>query len=308
MSVEKPTNMAASVRAKLKNLADRERLDFQSVLTRYGIERFLYRLSRSPHANRFILKGASLFVAWAGHPHRATRDLDLLGFGASDVETVMREFQEIVVTEVEADGLVFDPAQTRGAPIKEGQKYRGVRLHLCATLGNARVPVQVDVGFGDAVEPEVASYPTLLDLPAPRLRLYSRETVVAEKLHAMVVLGLLNGRLKDYYDVWYLSQTTAFDAARLGTAIARTFAVRNTPIPGTLPDAMTSRFVEVPGKPQMWSGFVRKASLPATTPSLTELVEAVAAFAWPILRAEGQKHRLSSTWTPGQGWSTSSED
>ena len=117
-------------------------------------------------------------------------------------------------------------------------------------------------------------------------------------------LGLLNGRLKDYYDVWYLSQTTAFDAARLGTAIARTFAVRSTPIPGTLPDALTPKFVEVPGKPQMWTGFVRKAALPATTPMLTEIVEAVPAFAWPILQAEGQENRLSRTWTPGQGWNT----
>jgi predicted nucleotidyltransferase component of viral defense system len=302
MSVKKPTNMAASVRAKLKNYADRERLDFQSVLTRYGIERFLYRLSRSRHADRFILKGASLFVAWAGHPHRATRDLDLLGFGASDVETVVDTFQEIIGTEVEADGLVFDPAQTRGAPIKEGQKYRGVRLHLIATLGNARVPVQVDVGFGDAVEPDFAAFPTLIDLPAPQLRLYPRETVVAEKLHAMVVLGLLNGRLKDYYDVWHLSQTTAFDAERLGKAIARTFAVRSTPIPDSLPDAMTSKFVEVPGKTQMWSGFVRKAALPATTPVLSEIVAAVGTFAWPIFQAEIQEKRLLSMWQPGEGW------
>jgi predicted nucleotidyltransferase component of viral defense system len=297
--------MVASVRARLKNLADREGLDFQSVLTRYSIERFLYRLSRSAHADRFILKGAALFVAWEGQFHRMTRDLDLLSFGASDVDSVVATFREIVSTEVEPDGLVFDPAQTRGSVIKEGQRYRGVRLHLFATLGNARVPVQVDVGFGDAVEPEHGAYPTLIDLPAPRLRLYPRETVVAEKVHAMVVLGLLNGRLKDHYDVWYLASTTPFDASGLTRAISRTFAARGTPLPSSLPKAMTTAFTQVPGKLQMWSGFTRKAALPAATPALNEVIEAVAAFVWPVIESTVRGEPLDGGWTPGLGWGSS---
>jgi len=242
-------------------------------------------------------------VAWEAHVHRATRDVDLLSFGASDVDSVVATFREIVETEVEPDGLVFDAGQTRGAPIKEGQKYRGVRIHLYGVLGNARVPVQVDVGFGDAVEPDEGEYPTLIGLPVPRLRLYPRETVVAEKLHAMVVLGLLNGRLKDFYDVWYLSSTTTFDSERLGQAIANTFAIRETSLPATLPDALTRAFVEVPGKPLMWKGFVRKAGLPSETPALEGVVAAVAAFAWPVVAAEARGNRLRGIWTPAAGWS-----
>lgn len=302
MSVEKVTNVAASVRARLKNVSERDGETFQNLLTRFGIERLLYRLSLSGSADRFILKGASLFVAWEGNPHRATRDLDLLGFGASDVDSVVAAFRAIVEIEVEPDGLVFDSAQVRGVPIKEGHKYRGVRLHLLAMLGTARVPIQVDVGFGDAVEPDEGVYPSLIGLPAARLRLYPREAVIAEKVHAMVALGLTNGRLKDYYDVWYLSSTSTFDLERLGRAIVRTFGARGTLLPTTLPEAMTPLFVEVPSKRQMWAGFKQKAMLPATTPDLDRLVDLVAAFVWPVIQGEAGGLQSMKVWKPGEGW------
>lgn len=304
MSVEKPTNLAASVRARLKNLADRQGYDFQYVLTRYGIERFLYRLAASAYAERFILKGAALFTAWEGEPHRATRDLDLLGHGAHEPDTLVEVFQQILLTPVEPDGLTFVPEKTQGQIIKEGQRYEGVRLHLLAHLGNARVPVQVDVGFGDPVQPQMRTFPTLLDFPAPRLRLYPPETVVAEKLQALVVLGLLNGRLKDFYDLWYLARNGSFDGETLGRAIQSTFEARTTAIPEELPSGLTQSFAEEPGKVQMWAGFLRKAGIRTATPPLSEVLEEIRQFLWPLLQEVRSEGRFEASWHPGGPWIT----
>jgi len=164
------------------------------------------------------------------------------------------------------------------------------------------VPVQVDVGFGDAVEPELGMYPTLLELPAPCLRLYPREAVIAEKLHAMIVLGLLNGRLKDYYDIWFLSMCNRFDAARVAQAIANTFTRRDTTLPKDIPDAFSAAFAHVPGKTQMWSGFVRKSALAEDTPALEAVITAVVNFAWPLMQKMAANDRPSGIWTPETGW------
>ena len=196
-------NVAASVRQRLLNLRVKYPGDFNVLLTRYAAERLLYRLSISPHSRQFVLKGALLFVVWLPQWHRPTRDLDLLGFGENSVERLTDLFREICQTEAVADGLEFDPASLEATEIREGQEYGGRRVRLLALLGNARVPVQVDVGFGDSITPGPCEidYPTLLsDLPAPKLRAYPRETVVAEKLEAMVALGWANSRMKDFYD------------------------------------------------------------------------------------------------------------
>jgi hypothetical protein len=167
-------------------------------------------------------------------------------------------------------------------------------------LATARVPVQVDIGFGDAVESQAGLFPTLLNLPAPWLRLYPRETVIAEKVHAMVVLGLLNGRLKDFYDIWYLSRVGSFSGSSLATALERTFEARMTPMPRELPSALTQRFLAVPGKPQMWTAFARKAALPASTPSLDAIQKDIEIFIWPVL-STGKS--FDANWAPSGPWS-----
>ncbi|CAN7676156.1 nucleotidyl transferase AbiEii/AbiGii toxin family protein [Variovorax paradoxus] len=215
-------NLAASVRARLKQRADATRQDFNLTLTRYGLERLLYRLSVSPHAANYLLKGALLFSLWYDQPHRPTRDADLLGFGPDDVDTAVSAFREICQIEVD-DGIAFDAASVRGSVIRKEAGYGGVRIDLLAKLDGARLALQVDIGFGDAVTPapEPVSYPVLLeDLSAPQLGAYPKYTVVAEKFHAVCLLGMGNTRMKDYFDLWVLLTDGALEAAELRRAIA----------------------------------------------------------------------------------------
>jgi predicted nucleotidyltransferase component of viral defense system len=210
--------MAASVRARLTQLATRNGYDFQQVLTSYAIERLLYRLSVSPHADSFVLKGATLFTLWEGFPHRQTRDLDLLGFGENSIERMVAVFQEVCATSVGDDGLGF--GKISGETIRGLQEYGGIRLHVSAGLGRAVVPLGIDIGFGDQItpSPKKVVFPTLLDFPKPKLRAYPVETVVAEKFEAMVRLDMANSRMKDFYDLNYLASTTAFDGDPLCAA------------------------------------------------------------------------------------------
>lgn len=203
MSVDQPRNLAASVRQRLLNIAKRNGEAFDLVLTRYALERLLYRLGNSRYHNQFLLKGAMLFAVWGGAPHRPTRDLDLLGFGPNDLPQVQAVFQNICQVPVEPDGLKFLPDTVRVSEIREDQEYQGVRLPFDAKLENAIIPIQVDIGYGDAVTPapQEISYPTLLEFPAPQLRAYPIYTVVAEKFQALVLLGIANSRMKDFYDI-----------------------------------------------------------------------------------------------------------
>jgi hypothetical protein len=251
-------NIAASVRQRLLNASRARREDFQVTLTRYAIERLLYRLSKSAHREQFIIKGAMLFSAWNEVPHRPTRDLDLLSFGTSDIPRLEGMFREIVNTEVEPDGLEFFAESVRGGRIKEDQEYEGVRLSIQARLEHARLSLQIDIGFGDAVTPapEEIEYPTLLaDLPAPRLRAYSRYSVVAEKFQAMVMLGIANTRMKDFFDVWTLAGSFNFDGRVLCQAMKMTFERRETEIPSTAPLALTPEFYEDRTKQSQWEHF-----------------------------------------------------
>ena len=235
MSRNDPSNKAASVRQKLLNRSREKGEDFQVLLNRYALERFLYRLSCSAHRDRFVLKGALLFVLWEGDLHRMTRDLDLLGYGSHAVGDLVQVVREVFEAEVEEDGLIFFTDQVGGALIREDQAYEGVRVIVPGRLGSARVRLQIDVGFGDAVTPGPveSTLPTLLDAPAPVLRTYPKETVVAEKLQAMVVLGIANSRMKDFYDIAHLAGHFAFDGSLLSEAIRATFERRRTSIPAT---------------------------------------------------------------------------
>ncbi|MGH7943619.1 MAG: nucleotidyl transferase AbiEii/AbiGii toxin family protein [Opitutaceae bacterium] len=226
-------NIAASVKARLQNVAGRRGDDFNLLLLRYGIERLLYRLSQSSYAEKFLLKEAMLFVVWDEKTHRPTRDLDLLRFGPSETVDLIRVFQEVAAMPVVDDGIIFDPKSVQADDIREDNVYGGVRIRLMGKLGTAEIPVQVDVGAGDAVTPapETVTFPALLDFPAPRVRTYPVYTVVAEKFEAMVKLGTANTRMKDFHDVWFLAHRFEFDGPTLRKAIEATFARRKTILP-----------------------------------------------------------------------------
>jgi predicted nucleotidyltransferase component of viral defense system len=293
------------VRQRLLNLAKERGEEFNVVLARYANERLLYRLSVSKYRSRFVLKGATLIQAWGVGRHRATRDLDLLGHGESDPAAVAAVVREICGTKVEDDGLVFAADSIQAARIREDQVYEGVRVRLTALLAGAAIPVQVDVGFGDAVtpQPRVLIVPTLLDHPAPKLAAYPRESVVAEKLEAMVVLGIGNSRMKDFFDVAYLAQHFAFDGARLVRSIRTTFLRRGTAIPDAPPIAFTRAFAEDPSKAAQWKAFTARDRLAAADTGLDQVVAQVAAFlSAPLVAALRGDVMKSQAWAPGGPW------
>ena len=230
-------NIGGSVRARLLNISKQRQQPNELLLTRYAIERLLYRLSITNHRERFVLKGAMLMTAWLGDSFRPTRDLDLLSFGDSDPQAMLAVFREICAVAMD-DGVVFDVKSLRIDLVREELQYGGLRIKTHATIGGARVRVVVDIGFGDVVEPGIVELElsVWLDLPPPRLRAYPRETVIAEKFQAMVALGRANSRMKDFYDVWVLARAYDFSGASLARAIAATFTRRNTPVPADLTD------------------------------------------------------------------------
>ena len=298
-------NISASVKQRLLNVARERKEEFQHLLTRYGNERLLARLSASEHANGFIVKGATLFTLWAGEPHRATRDLDLLGFGPATLERVAQVFRDLCAVPVEDDGLVLDPGSVQASRIREEQEYDGVRVEMLALLAQARILLQIDVGFGDAVTPDPVEtvFPTLLDMPAPRLRAYPRATVVAEKLHAMVVLGMANSRMKDFFDVWLLAREFDFDGPELVEAVRATFERRATSLPADAPLALTTAFSEDAGKQTHWKAFVTRSRPVATPPALPEVIAALDAFLSPILAACRTRSRFRRQWPAAGPWS-----
>ena len=297
-----PRDIGASVRARLLFLARDRGDDFQLVLTRFANERLLYRLSRSPHRSSFVLKGATLFTLWSGKGHRATRDVDLLGFGDPSEERIRAVFFEVLTADVEEDGIRFDLSSVSVGPIREQQEYDGVRVLLDAYVTTAKVRLQVDVGFGDAVTPNpvVSEFPVLLDFPAPQLRVYPRETVIAEKLEATVNLGLANSRMKDFYDLVFLSRSFAFDGVLLVAAIGATFERRGTPIPRETPVALTPEFSEAPSKNTQWTAFLRKSGA-APIGDLPAVMNEIALFGWEPLSAV-RTGAFIKRWSPGGPW------
>lgn len=256
-------NLDASIRARLKQRADATKQDFNLTLTHYGLARLLYRLSISPHAGDDLLKGALLFSLWYDQPQRPTRDADLLGFGPDDIDSAVAAFREICAMEVE-DGIAFDPASIKGSVIRKESGYGGVRIDLLAKLDGARITLQVDIGFGDVVTPapESVSYPVMLDdLPAPRLRSYPKYTVVAEKFHAVCLLGMANTRMKDYFDLLVLLTEGALESTELRRAIDATFARRQLQAPNTTPSGLSEAFARDTAKNAPWTAFLKKNQL-----------------------------------------------
>jgi predicted nucleotidyltransferase component of viral defense system len=303
MTGKKPKNVAASVRERLANIAKQGGESLQYILTRYAAERLLYRLSQSRHQANFILKGAMLFQVWRKSTHRTTRDLDLLGKGAPTIERLVDVFRDVASVEVDDDGLSFPTDAIQGEQIKEEDEYQGIRIRGLARLGNARIPLQIDIGFGDAVTPapEEISYPTLLDNSAPQLLAYNRETVVAEKFQAMVQLGMTNSRMKDFFDIWCLAQDFAFEGQMLAAAIQATFQRRDTDLPDDLPVALSDEFALDNTKQTQWNAFLKKASVNERV-ELADALALLREFLLPPARALVKRMPFARRWNPCGPW------
>ncbi|WP_179402627.1 nucleotidyl transferase AbiEii/AbiGii toxin family protein [Burkholderia guangdongensis] len=296
-------NVAASVRARLLNRARETQQDFSLVLTRYAIERLLYRISISNHADQFLLKGALLFDLWFDIPHRPTRDADFLGFGSTELPHIEGIFKEICAIEV-LDGVAFQPDTVRAAEIRKEANYAGVRVMLLGMIDGARCQIQIDIGFGDAITPgpEDVEYPVMLpEFAAPKLRVYPRYTVVAEKFEALSSLGIANSRMKDYFDLWILARHTDFDGDILRQAVQGTFDRRKTALTQQAPFGLTDAFAQDAQKQTQWLAFLKKNRLQELM--LEEVIVAVRAFMLPVLHAASADAALPLYWSAGGPWS-----
>lgn len=297
-------NLGASVRGRLLNKARAENQDFGLLLTRYALERILFRLSISAQRDQFLLKGALLFDLWFEVPHRPTHDADLLGFGSAEIPHLEEAFRGICRIEAE-DGIVFQPDSVRAIEIRKEASYAGVRITLMGLLDSARCPLQIDVGFGDAVipAPDEVCYPVILpEMPEPRLRAYSRYTVVAEKLEVLVSLGMLNSRMKDFFDLWVLAKRSEFDGEILARAVAETFLRRQTRLPEGMPVGLSDEFLDDVQKQKQWLAFLRKNTLDAIP--LPTVVRELRDFLLPVLAATSVSGGLDLVWQRADGWRT----
>jgi hypothetical protein len=298
------SGLAAAVQARLVRHAKVIGMDPNLVLARFAMERLLHRLSRSEYADRFVLKGAMLMLVWLGETIRPTRDVDLLGVGELSESKLTDIFAKVCSADVEPDGMRYIVSSIRVAPIRPSDPHGGMRVLLQGRLGNARLSVQVDVGIGDSVipAPEWIEYPALLNLPGARLRAYRPETSIAEKLHAIVVLGADNTRMRDFFDIHALSKHKAFDGRSVCSAVHATFERRRTSLPRTLPIGLTPAFSVLPGKQAQWQGFLRKSATHSSAPQLEEAVSSIAAFLGPVIGAVREGRPMNSAWPPGGPW------
>lgn len=309
-----PTDLAAPVRRRLLNVARARGEELQLVLKRYGVERLLFRLGRTPAGERFVLKGAVLFYLWDDAPRcPTTRDVDFLAYGDTSPAAIIAAIREICNAEVEPDGLTFLADSIAVATIRDRQEYGGIRVTLVAMLGTARISLRVDIGISDAVTPapRIATFPTLLDFPAPRVRAYPAETVVSEEFHAMVALGIANTRMKDFYDVWILSETRPFDGAALANAIAATFAQRGTPLPDNRALALTGDFTRDPAKEAQWRAFPDRGRLREAPAGRRLIIQRIAALLFHVVRVIKGAESFRVSWTLVEGWGlgrTAAED
>jgi predicted nucleotidyltransferase component of viral defense system len=287
MKKKPASNVGASVRQRLLNLRDTTGEDFNTLLTQFAIERFLYRLSRSSIADRFVLKGAMLFRVWSGSLHRPTKDVDLLGSGEATATAVATTIRQIINVAVEDDGILFAADSVQAEEIRESQEYGGIRVTFTATLDKAVIPLQVDVGFGDAITPaaEDRAYPVLIDMAAPQLRMYPVETVIAEKLEAAVKLGMINSRMKDFYDLLVIFRKYSYDDALLARAVAQTFARRGTLLPQTVPQGLSDEFGSDPSATRLWREFLARMQLTNEPTDFAVVIRTIRDRLWPTIVA-----------------------
>ena len=300
------SNVAASIRARLLNRARAEETEFQLFLDRYACERFLYRLGASEARDRCILKGASLLALWMEEPYRATRDVDLLAYGENDEETVRGVMVTVSNVSCPEDGVAFDIDTLKVEAIRDGQRYGGQQATMTAFLGIAKCNIQVDFGFGDVVipGPEEAKLPTLIDgVPAPFLRTYPQVSSIAEKFESMVQLGIRNSRMKDFYDVWALSETFTFGGSELQEAVTRCFDRRGTPWNAETPEALTPAFYSNPQLQDYWTAYGHQGGLFNLPPSAFEVVgDRIQSFLGPVRDNILAGEPFCMYWPPGGPW------
>jgi len=300
-------NMARSVHDRLLKVSREKGLRFNDLQQRFAMQRFLYRLSVSPYADQFTLKGALAFLAWTGgeQMYRPTMDIDLLGRTSNDADNLVRVFRAVVGQDVPIDGLVFDPDSITAGPITEDAEYNGMRVRLTGRMGNARIAIQIDIGFSDSPlpKPQRLELPGLLDFPALFMTGYRPESSIAEKLQAMVARDVLNSRMKDFADLWYLSRHFDFDGPVLAQAITGTFERRNTPIPAS-PTAFSAEFAQREDKQAQWKAFLRRSRPEGVPGEFSEAVANVAAFLGPILAHLAADKLLPQRWQAPGPWQT----
>lgn len=300
---ETDQQLIQSIQNRLKAHSRATGQNYEDLLYYYAIERFLYRLSRSPYREHFVLKGALIFAAWGVSLGRPTRDIDLRGYTSNDVSALVEMVRSICRQPVEDDGLWFDADQVQGEEIREEDEYHGVRVRFLARLGNSRVRMQLDIGFSDVITPadRIIELPTILGMPAPVLRGYPTETVVAEKLQTLVIRGELNSRVKDFFDLWQISRLFAFEGRVLQQAIRSTFAQRATEIPAGPPLALTPEFAAL--KQEAWQRFLRPlAQTTGIPPDLAQIITDLQPFLLPPLQAAAQGQPFTQQWPAGGPW------
>lgn len=297
-------NLAASVAGRLLHRAKRTGDDYQTLLLTYCLERFLYRLGLSGCRDRFVLKGAMLLRLWSENPYRATRDLDLLRLGDGAVDAIRKDLRQIIGAPAPADAVTFECDEMRLEAIRAEDELVGTRALLPARCGKARLSLQIDMGFGDAVwpMPQACTYPTLLDFPAPELLVYPREAVVAEKLEALVVLGERNSRIKDFFDLHHLASHFEFDREALVEAVRRTFERRRTAIPAELPIGLSPAYWENPSRPAQVRAFARRAGLAAPMEPKGAFAALLREFLAPLLEELRTARCRAGRWLPGGPW------
>jgi len=305
MSPSRTKNYSASVRQRLLNYARSSGQDFLFVLRTFAMERLLFRLSRSPYADNFVLKGALLFKLWTGDFYRQTRDIDVLAFKLQTIDSLKVIFQDICQISFIDDGLTYLSDTVNVNEIREDQRYGGFRVTLTAMLGAAKIHLQVDCGFGDAITPDpvACAFPTLLDLPAPQVRTYPKETVVAEKSEAIVRLGMANSRMKDFYDLWALARDFPFSGQIIASAIQNTFKRRKTPLPPGTPEAFQASFIQNPLKQTQWQAFVQKTRFVKVEKNFGKTIDFVRSFLSPPIDYVAKSKSFEMTWPAGGPWS-----
>lgn len=297
-------NIEASVKAQLQNKAKETNRPFAEVMQYYGMERFLYRFSKSKYADKFVLKGALLFAVWQIPDRRTTLDIDFLARFDNEVTTIEKVMKEVCNISVDPDGLNFDSQTVKGMKIKEDADYEGVRVKFTGFLDRARIPMQIDVGFGDIVYPKtkVIDYPVILDFPKPHLNGYPQESVISEKFEAMIKLGLLNSRMKDFYDIWLMMRQFKFKGANIASAIKKTFNNRKTDIPNKKPLFANEIYDEKSDRQTLWSAFLKKGDIQHAPETLSATAKEIENFLIEPIMALNENGNCDKTWKSPRGW------
>ena len=296
-------NLAASIHQQLLDRAREKDRPFNEFLQHFAIERFIYRLSKSTHAKHFILKGALMLPVWSGSASRPTMDIDCLGRMDNDLDVMASAAGDICNVPTVPDGMTFDAESVPVARIAEDAEYEGARIRLRGNLGNARVSIQVDIGFGDVIVPgpNRFEYPGILDFPRAKLKGYSKESTIAEKFHTMVKLGVLNSRMKDFYDIWLLSNTYNFSGDTLTEAVGKTFSNRNTSVPSN-PTAFETSFGQESTRNSQWRGFISRTRLDDVPSVFSEITTSIRKFLGPVSSAIARDIPFRKTWKAAGPW------